>query len=167
LLAQFQPRNVATEENEVLGSNTEGDDIGDSNSRSGRSGVTRPSAAKQPSQVPARSKADAPRGNIKKGRWADDEEQVLIDLMIAQREWEVANNVPPKKWLKDVKLYEKMSRQLADEGIERSSAACKNQWNRSAREKSGFDERPNNGTTRSLVCSEQKPRKEKDRLGSK
>ena len=162
-------RRTATEEAEV-GANTEGDGLGDFDSGSESPEATRPSAGRQtmgPSHAPARSKAGASRGSIKKGKWADDEEQVLIDLMVAQREWEVANNVAPKKWLKDVKLYEKISRQLVKVGIERSSAACKNQWNRSAREKSGFDERPGNGTTRSLVCSEQKPRKEKERLAWK
>jgi len=157
-----RPR-AATEENSA-GNQTKGENSDDFNSRPEHSEAKILLARKEPmgpSQAPARSKAVAPRGNIKKGRWADDEEQVLINLMIAQREWEIANNVPPKKWLKDVRLYEKMSRQLAEVGIERSSAACKNQWNRSAREKSGFDERPDNGTTRSLVCSEQKPKKDK------
>lgn len=149
------------------GWNTESDDFDDS--RHEQAEETSPPARKRSmglSQA-TRGKESTLQGGIKKGKWEEDEEQILIDLMIAQRKWEVANSIPPKKWLKDVKLYEKISGQLADVGITRSSAACKNQWNRSARGKSGFDERPDNGGTRSLVCSEQRPRKEKEKLAWK
>jgi hypothetical protein len=83
--------------------------------------------------------------------------------MVAQRNWETENKVPPNKWLKDVKLYAKISSQLAERGIRRSGNACKNQWNRAGRQKSGFEERPDNGTARAKICSEQKTKKEKER----
>jgi hypothetical protein len=94
-------------------------------------------------------------------KWKNDEDQTLIDLLVAQRECEIANHVPPKKWLKDANLYTKISSQLAERGIFRSPNACKNQWNRAVRHKSGFEERPDNGTTLGRICSEPKTRKRK------
>jgi len=103
------------------------------------------------------------RSSLKKDKWSEEEDRALIELMVAQREYETNNKIPPNKWLKDVKLYAKISSQLAERGVFRSGNACKNQWNRATRQKSGFEERPDNGTTRSKICSEQRTKKEKEK----
>lgn len=120
----------------------------------------RPSDQRQSARLPHRLISRTVRGK-KQGKWTDEEEDILIELMRAHRREEIENCIPEKLWLKDVKLYEKIAMQLAERGVQRSNAACKNQWNRSGRAKSGFDERAANGNTRSLICSEQKPKKAK------
>jgi hypothetical protein len=74
-------------------------------------------------------------------RWSNAETQALIALVAAHRNPPVGPNGRKSEILHDVRLFELMSCQLSLQGINRSSGACKNEWNRRVRQLSGIDNR--------------------------
>jgi hypothetical protein len=105
-----------------------------------------------------KKRASAKGGASKKNSsWTEEEYKALWRLLVARRDLEKANE--KMNVLKDEKLMELMSLQLAEKGIFRSKNACKNYWNRFGRERSKFEERVGGVTNRSLTTSAQTRRR--------
>jgi hypothetical protein len=113
---------------------------------------------RRPSAKPANKTSSAKRGqNKKNGSWSEGEYKALWRLLLARRDLESSNE--NLDILKDERLMQHMSLQLAEEGIFRSKNACKNFWNRYGREWSKFEERVGGVSNRSLTTSAQTKRK--------
>jgi hypothetical protein len=92
------------------------------------------------SPTPANT-ARTPAASRRAQGWSHAELQVLIGLVGAHRNAPIGPNGKRPDILHDVRLFELMSRQLAAQGIHRSTGACKNEWNRRGRQLSGIDNR--------------------------
>lgn len=107
--------------------------------------------------TPANSTQAGTRGRRAQG-WDDRELQALISLVRAHHNQPIGPNGKKPEVLRDVRLFELMSRQLQQQhGIFRSAGACKNEWNRRGRQISGIENRkvPN---PNQMATSLQKPR---------
>ncbi|KAH8815765.1 hypothetical protein F5884DRAFT_747292 [Xylogone sp. PMI_703] len=95
------------------------------------------------------------RDSKKKGKnasWSEEEANILCNVLRNLRDNEMENDAEP---LRDNALWQCVSRRLQDEGIYRSSSACKGYWARYGQNKTKFDERfkpdPNNLVTMGQV----------------
>ena len=110
-----------------------------------------PAVTNQPSQA---LNQEPPTAANQPGRntWSEMEQNAIEHEIRRLRAEEASMGLTGKKGLRDTKLWGEISRNLlANHQVNRSASACKNQWSRYGRARSGFDERaekdPNNLAT--------------------
>ncbi|RDW59979.1 hypothetical protein BP5796_11585 [Coleophoma crateriformis] len=89
--------------------------------------------------------------------WSEDETNILIQEYQYHLQEERNRGVGEHQKLRDMRLHQKLARQLETRGVRRTAGAIKNHWTRVCRQMSGLDERTarKDGQARAMVTSAQ------------
>ena len=90
---------------------------------------------------PTRSPQATEVKTVKKKEWNKEEYTAIETALRALRAEEASRGVSGLKGVRDIKLWTRISKELGQQGINRSYSACKNYWSRYGRVRSKFDER--------------------------
>jgi hypothetical protein len=126
--------------------------------------------SKLPREAPFHTPFVPPQNDDDKGvsgsGWSEREARVLYSLVKARRDYEKENNAGKADQLRDVNLWNEMSRKIRLQGFHRSSASCKCFWGRFGRDRFKYEERINPKNPGQLVTSAQLSKKEKEAIAA-
>ncbi|RDW84603.1 hypothetical protein BP6252_02193 [Coleophoma cylindrospora] len=113
--------------------------------------------------VPNASIAQASTGTRRRPRrpaWSEDETNILIQEYQHHLQEERNRGLGEHQKLRDMRLHQKLARQIETRGVRRTAGAIKNHWTRVCRQMSGLDERTarKDGQARAMVTSAQSRR---------